>query len=346
MPYRSIRPHERAVIADTVHGRSQPKARWPWSALLIALTMLLAALVALLAVQDVADGADTCDKYAAPGSGSAQNLVDSLSSGQVGCLRGGTYTDGDGTLTLKKAGITLQSAPNELATLKARIYLPEGVNQVTVDGLRIEGTPGKANVLVRANYTKLLNNEVTNGHRPESCVLVGSNSNGQATATGTEIRGNFIHNCGELPRTNLNHGIYVSDSRDAKIVDNLIYDNADRGVQLYPDAQNTLVEGNVINNNGQGMVFDGSSSNNTVRGNVISYPVVSYNVYAPRAAYGSGNLVESNCLWTPGGSSGVNPNAAVFTARSNVVANPNFSGGLKLGATSSCRSVYLGTLAK
>ena len=50
------------------------------------------------------------------------------------------------------------------------------------------------------------------------------------------IEHNRIHDCGELPATNFDHGVYVAEARDTVIRDNWIYSNADRGVQLYPDA--------------------------------------------------------------------------------------------------------------
>lgn len=329
MPHRSTRSPV-ATVAEATRARSRPETN-PRRVALLAAGGLLAALLSLAfvfspAAQDAADAA-TCDEYASPG-GSAQRLVDSLSSGQVGCLRGGTYTDGDGSLMIRRSGVTLTSAPGASATLNARIYVPEGTNRVTVSNLTIRGTHGKTNVLVRGDYTRWLYNDVTNGHRDSrnsSCFLVGTNARtDQATAVGTEIRGNRIHDCGALPRTNHNHGIYVGDSRQAKIVGNRIYGNADRGVQLYPDAQGTLVEGNTIDGNAQGIVFDGSSSNNVVRANVISNPRVSYNVYSPGAAHGSSNLVAGNCLWRNGGS-GIDPDPQVFSVRSNVVARPGSS---------------------
>jgi parallel beta-helix repeat protein len=287
----------------------------------VALLSLL--VVFLSAAQDATAAETVCDKYATT-SGSTQRLVDSLSPGQVGCLRGGTYTVGNGSLMIKKSGVTLRSAPGTRATLNARIYVPEGAHRVTVSNLTIKGTKGKVNVLIRGDYTKWLNNDITNGHRDgiSSCVLVGSDAHGNITATGTVIGGNSIHDCGEMPRTNHNHGIYVSDSRDARIIGNRIYSNADRGVQLDPDAQRTLVEGNTINGNAQGIVFSGRSSNNVVRSNVISNSYYSHNVYAPPAARGSNNLVERNCLWARGGGSGIKSVPSVFTARNNVVAIP------------------------
>jgi parallel beta-helix repeat protein len=349
MPHRTIRPPV-AVDLDTAHDRSWLKTNRIRVALL-ATTGFLGALLSLLlialflpATQDAADAqAIVCHKYASP-SGSdgasgtssspyrtAQRLVDSLSSGQVGCLRSGTYTDSNRNLTIKRAGITLRSAPNSRATIAARVFVPPGADRLTVSGLTLRGTPGISNVLIRSNYTRWLNNEVTNYHR-NICFVVGS----QVIATGTLIEGNRIHNCGKMPRANHDHGIYVNSARNTKIIGNLIYDNADRGVQLYPNAQSTLVEGNIINNNGQSVLFAGSSSNNIVRGNVLSNPVGArivgpFNVIAPgRITSGRGNLVVGNCLWTRSGTSGINTNPSVFAARDNIVAHPS---------SSRCRSV-------
>jgi len=62
------------------------------------------------------------------------------------------------------------------------------------------------------------------------------------------------------------------------MAENRFYDKADRGVQLFPDAQKTYVAGNVIDGNGQGVVFSRVSSNNVVENNLISNPVVRYNI--------------------------------------------------------------------
>jgi len=324
MPHRSIRPPV-AVVAEATHDKWRHETNLKRVALLAAAGLLVALLPLLFtflpATQDAANAATVCDKYATT-SGSAQRLVDSLSSGQVGCLRGGTYTVGDGSLSISKAGVTLTSAPGTRATLNARIYVPEQADRVTVSNLTIKGTPRKSNVLIRGDYTKWLNNYVTNGHRPSSCFLLGSSN--RVPATGTQIRGNRIYDCGKLPRTNHHHGIYVSESRDARIIGNRIYSNADRGVQLYPNSQRTLVEGNTIYGNGRGLIFNGTSSNNVVRGNVI-YNSLFDNVNAPATARGSNNLVERNCLWAGGGGSGINRNPSVFSVRNNTVARPDSS---------------------
>jgi hypothetical protein len=111
------------------------------------------------------------------------------------------------------------------------------------------------------------------------------------------IERNRIHNCGALPPTNHHHGIYVEASNGARITDNWIYDNADRGVQLFPDAQDTYVARNVIDGNGEGVVFSRKSSKNVVEQNAISNPVVRYNIEDFELS-GVANVARRNCLWS------------------------------------------------
>ena len=57
---------------------------------------------------------------------------------------------------------------------------------------------------------------------------------------GDHIERNRIHDCGVLPAENHHHGIYIEASDDARVIDNWIYDNADRGVQMFPDSQGSV----------------------------------------------------------------------------------------------------------
>ena len=82
-----------------------------------------------------------------------------------------------------------------------------------------------------------------------------------------------IHDCGRLPATNLEHGIYVADSVGAVISSNYIYDNADRGVQIYPHAVETLVVGNVIDDNGEGILIGGAGADPSI-GSLIEHNLI------------------------------------------------------------------------
>jgi parallel beta-helix repeat protein len=132
------------------------------------------------------------------------------------------------------------------------------------------------------------------------------------------IHGNRIHGCGALPPTNHQHGIYAEATTGASITDNRIYDNADRGIQLYPDAQRATIARNVITGNGEGILFgggaDGASSGNVVEHNVIAASRVRWNVessYGAGLPVGTGNVVRDNCLSASNGNPLYNPNGGV-----------------------------------
>jgi hypothetical protein len=56
-------------------------------------------------------------------------------------------------------------------------------------------------------------------------------------ARGDSLFCDRMHDCGRLPPTNHDHGVYVEGAVDTVISDSLIYDNANRGIQLFPNAQ-------------------------------------------------------------------------------------------------------------
>jgi parallel beta-helix repeat protein len=330
-----------------------------------------------------------CDEYAAvDGSDDAkgtkgapfntvQRLVDSLSSGQVGCLRGGVYTDPDKQVVFNDGGnrgdrIILQSYPGETAEFRGSIYIPQGSNYVTVRNMRLDGSYGPLGkghsrrdrnteqaVRVLGDDVTIHNNDISN-RRPNgdpdlagTCIIVGSS---KVTAASTSIKGNRIHHCGQMPRINREHGIYASSPRGAEISNNFIYDNADRGIQLYPNAKRTLIEGNVIDGNGKNLVFASSgnnvSSGNIVRNNVISNSRVGWNVSAnwTRASrVGRDNEVYDNCVWASSWEPDYNQNGGIspaehgFDAYGNLIAEPTYAnretGDFGLGSDDPCEAV-------
>jgi parallel beta-helix repeat protein len=150
------------------------------------------------------------------------------------------------------------------------------------------------------------------------------------------IERNRIHDCGELPSTNKQHGVYVSEARDTVIRDNWIYDNADRGIQLYPDADGSTISGNVIDSNGEGIVFAGTglnvSSDNVVVGNVISNSTLGWNVYSNiPGAPADGNVLRHNCVWAEDAlpdfdsDGGVESSSPDFSSKANAVVDPDYT---------------------
>lgn len=290
--------------------------------------LMLAAVLALVVLGTRPEPAQpqvvSCDRVAAP-SGSDGNagtgadpfrtvgrLVRSLSPGQTGCLRGGVFRE---HVTIREGGrsgapVTLAAYPGSRPKLEGRLIIERGAPFVTVAGLGLDGTTSPAcargascailpSPTVYGNHAVLRGNDITN--RRGICVILGRDDE---TMTGALIQGNRIHGCGRRPRTNHDHGIYAEHAANGRIVGNLIYDNADRGIQLYPEAQNMRIAGNVIDGNGQGVIFSGdggsSSNGNIVEGNVIANSTVSHNVesyYPSGTPIGRGNVVRGNCLF-------------------------------------------------
>ena len=279
----------------------------------------------------------TCDRVASPlGSNAnpgtatapfltAEKLANSLRAAETGCLRAGVY---DEDVEIERGGTaeaptTITGFPGERATIVGRLQVADEASHVLIQQLELDGRndAGLPSPTVNGAHVVFRDNDVTN-HHTSICFLLGSDEWGRAE--GTVIERNRIHNCGELPPTNHHHGIYVEESEGARITDNWIYDNADRGIQLFPDAHGSYIAGNVIDGNGQGVVFSRRSSNNVLERNVLSNPVIRYNVEEYNLT-GSGNIVRRNCLWSTRhwGNSGVQFDIGVPVVE-NVVTDPGF----------------------
>ena len=248
----------------------------------LATLALAAGAVALPAPAGAQDGVTGCTKFAAPdGSDAAAGtehapfrslkaLSDSLSPGETGCLRAGPYEAAETNIAnggSEGAPVTITSYPGERARVVGRVIIRDGADWVVLRGLDLDGSAAPLcaagatcnrlpSPTVNGDHALIEGNDITNQHQA-ICVLVGVAGYGRPQ--GTVIRGNRIHDCGVLPAKNHDHGIYVSEADDTTIVDNVIFDNADRGIQLYPDAQRTTIRGNVIDSNGVGVIFSGAS---------------------------------------------------------------------------------------
>jgi hypothetical protein len=288
---------------------------------------------------------------------SVQRLVEALRPGQTGCLEGGTYSADvrfprGGT---RRRPITLRSAPGTRATIVGRMYLPVGANDVHVDNLVLNGFNAARlpSPTVYAADDQFVNDEVFNGHTAICFVLGGDG--GYQRARRTLIERDRIHDCGTLPPANHEHGIYVANSVGARIIDNVIYDNADRGIQLYWNAQRTTIAGNIINHNGEGILISGdfgdASSHNLIIDNAITNSTVRADVesYWPDEGFkGAGNLVIGNCVH--GGKRTIDQRDGGFVTRGNSDVNPRYAdpavGNYSLLSGSPCAPVLAHAVAR
>ena len=260
-----------------------------------------------------------------------QRLVNALRPGQTGCLRAGAYV---GPVRIARAGragarITLAAYPGETATVVGRLEVVEGANYVTVTGLRLDGSNPRRlpSPMVDANHVTFSYDDVTNDH---TAICFGIGSVTWGWATGTLITQDRIHDCGQLPANNYQHGVYIAAATDTTIEWSLIYGNAARGIQLYPDAQHTTIDHNIVDDNGEGIIISGAggvaSSYTRVFDNILSNANVRHDLeaYWPSGnPMGVDNVVRDNCVW--GGRQGtIDRGMGGFTAKDNLHINPGY----------------------
>jgi parallel beta-helix repeat protein len=249
---------------------------------------------------------------------------------------------------IDRSNVTLTSEPGARATLLGQLVIDPAASGVTVTDLVLDSTGlGKPSPIVLGDDATFARDDVTNTRSPSICFILGAlGHDSNAEARGTTLEANRIHDCGVSD--NHRHGIYVEHALDTRIVGNEIFDNADRGIQLYPSAQNTLVAGNVIDGNGEGVIVSGeggtTSSGNVVRNNVISNPRLRAGIeswYGAGTPPGRDNVAEHNCLF--GGAMQIDDSGGGFSARDNVTADPRFvdraSKDFRLQPSSECAAI-------
>jgi parallel beta-helix repeat protein len=174
-------------------------------------------------------------------------------------------------------------------------------------------------------------------------------------AIATTIDHSRIHGCGRLPRTNHDHGIYVEGSVGARITNNVIIDNADWGVHLYPEADRSYIANNVIAQNGGGIIVAGErahgeyTADHTSDRNVIVKNVIAFNAGHNLETFwagpvGSENAARQNCLWSAG--RGNYGELRGLTVQSTISADPRFvardRGVYRMASGSRCRAAGAG----
>jgi hypothetical protein len=253
----------------------------------------------------------SCDRVASPsGSDSGlgtlsspyrtvARLRDSLSAGQTGCLREGTYGSSTSWTDFNRSGangnpITFVSYPGERATLVGG-YSVTG-DYVTLSHLTINETylrprtyhygcdsQGALALDIYSSYVTLEYNDIGQSSispaQRDTAIGVWANSSGSRT-TNVVIRNNKIHDFGSCSA--FDHGVYFDHTANGDIYSNWIYNppcsygegggdhsrGCGSGIQLYIDPIGTQVHGNVIDGTGTGLFMSGSGGK--VYNNVIT----------------------------------------------------------------------------
>ena len=307
----------------------------------------------------------SCTAVTQSGAG-LQQFVDRLRPGDVGCLAQGDYAVR--RLILKQPGsgaspITLMSLDSRRpATIHGVVWLSDSADYWIVAGLRFDGrnpwnlpspiVNGDHSIWRSDDFSNRGSGDGTQPYGGSICFSLGQLDH-YGYATDTTIERNRIHDCGIS--NNENHGIYaVATSGRTIIRNNWIFRNGDRGIQLYPDAQDVLITHNVIDSNGSGVIFSGhnqlTSRNILVARNIISNSVKRWNVeswYPAGTPVGTRNMVRENCLWAQSPEpfydrdGGISPRIGFVLGRGNVIQRPTFTaagrGNYSLVRHSGCR---------
>ena len=264
--------------------------------------------------------------------GTVQELVDSLGPGTTGCLMAGTY---NGSVRMANGGepgapATLTAAPGQAATVVGQIKIAKGANYLTVSGLSLDGRNAQhlQSPMIDANHVTFSYDDVTDNH---TGICFGLGSPTWGWATGTLITHDRVHDCGQMtPGDNYQHGFYIGAATNTTIEWSLIYDNAARGIQLYPDAQYTTIDHNIIDGNGEGIIVSGeggqASSHTNIYDNILSNARLRHDVeswWPVGNPVGVDNVVHDNCVW--GGREGtIDTSGGGLRASNNLKINPQY----------------------
>jgi parallel beta-helix repeat protein len=329
---------------------------------LTTLTVLVPSVVAAPrhAAKKPAPPAGGCQRFAAPRGhdsnrgtprspfATVERLVRALKPGETGCLQSGRYRGDVHLRTRGRRGavLTLRAAPGASATICGFVEFKRGGDYWRLTQLHVDGSCSSQNTIqIYADHSTLDHLEITNQHRAQSCVLIGTPRDGRPRETA--VHHSRIHDCGHAG-SHWQHGIYASSPRNARITDNYVYANAGFGIHLYSDAQSTLVERNVVDGSSteSGLVFGGAAAS------ASSHNLVKRNIFSGNGKYGASsswdgpvgeaNVLSANCFWQNG--YGAFPaTRRGFVARRNVEADPRFiaasAGNYRLLPRSRCRAM-------
>jgi hypothetical protein len=207
------------------------------------------------------------------------------------------------------------------------MWLQETSHDIVFEDLDFVGTPGDTGasmLIIDGDRITFRNDDIryVNGICVDVGAMEGQGGNVGDPADDFVLDRNRIHDCGtSRPMNDLGasglHGVYIQNTNDAVVTNNVIYDNMNRGLQLYPLSQGTLVEFNVLDGNSSNLNMGGYqpddrfSDDNVARNNIITNALLK-TYFVPGWPVGGDissvvgnfpenrpvtNQVTANCLW-------------------------------------------------
>lgn len=231
-------------------------------------------------------------------------LLSVLKPGQTGCLQPGTTFHEN--VFIGRGGrlgspVRLVTPGSPRAIVNGVIRVAPRAHDVILARLVVQGGGSFVDgiVSVHASRVKLIRVEVAGPgflNRRIACVKV------SGRARNVLLQYNVIHTCSRITtRRTYTAGIWVSNARGTRILDNYVFHASGDGIALAPNADRTLVSHNVVDGNASALLLGGdrtrTSSGNRIADNILSFSG-KWNVHSFwLGRRGRRNVVTRNCIW-------------------------------------------------
>ncbi len=257
-----------------------------------------------------------------------QKLATTLTNGQIGGVRAGTYDSGSSgasILNLTSSNAATQASPKRIvggpligeARPVLRGYINIDASWTSLEGMYIDlatrlntSTPVPLRLGGSAGEGQAIRDcEITGGNTLAQGILIGGSG---FACNNVQITGNIIHDIVGPAPDGPGHGVYHQNGSNLLVQGNVFYQigvqsnyGGCRAIQVYPKSTNSVVRYNTIDEMTAGIVFgnlgeSGVSNNHLIEYNVWSNQMDSLsndgrNVYDGSGT--SGNIIRSNHIF-------------------------------------------------
>jgi hypothetical protein len=215
------------------------------------------------------NGDDTDDGSQAHPFATIQKAARVVTPGTVVHVLPGTYTDTvtvsrDGTADARITFISDTKWGAKIKTTGTRDPWTTHADYIDIIGFDITSTDSRDGIMNLGSYIRTIGNHVHD--IPGRCDSIGGSGidDGDYKAHDDDIIGNVVNNIGDsYPKLcQYVHAIYHSTAR-GHIMNNITYDNAGNGINLWHAATNTIVTNNLSFGNAEHGISVGTDTDNT-----------------------------------------------------------------------------------
>jgi hypothetical protein len=200
-------------------------------------------------------GKDSNDGSQAYPFATLQKAADVVTPGTIVHVLPGTYTEvvtveTDGTANARITFVSEQKWEAKISTPNDDTPWTTKADYIDIIGFDISSEGARDGIVNLGSYTRTVGNRVHD--IPGVCDTIGGSgiTDGNYTAHDNDIIGNVVFNIGETypQMCQYVHAIYHSNAR-GQIVNNIAYNNAGVGINLWHAATDTVVSNNLVFNN-------------------------------------------------------------------------------------------------